>query len=138
MRFPSLLPTSYLPQFQRITPMSSFYISSLIEIIHYISDSLVQCDAGTKIAELFGEEFDDVDFEMALCCFEATHRMAFRQDLIDIPIEQYEELSLEEFLETYLDRAEQKDPLFVAQRFRLFEAAITRAISEEQGGEEQF
>lgn len=118
--------------------MSSFYISSLIEIIHYISDSLVQCDAGTKIAELFGEEFDDVDFEMALCCFEATHRMAFRQDLTDIPIEQYEELSLEEFLETYLDRTEQKDPLFVAQRFRLFEAALTRAISEEHGGQEQF
>ena len=118
--------------------MSSFYISSFIDIIHYLSDSLVQCDTGTKIAELFGEEFDDVDFEMAMCCFEATHRLAFRQELVNIPIDQYEELSLEEFLETYLDKNEQKDPLFVAQRFRMFEEALTRAIAEEQSGEEEF
>ena len=118
--------------------MSTFYISSLIDIIHYLSDSLVQCDANTRIAELFGEEFDDVDFEMAMCCFEATHRLAFKQELMDIPIDQYEELSLEDFLETYLDMGEQKDPLFVAQRFRMFEEALTRAIAEEQTGPEEF
>lgn len=118
--------------------MSSYYISSFIDIIHYLSDSLVQCDASTKIAELFGEEFDDVDFEMAMCCFEATHRVAFKQELVNIPIDQYEERSLEEFLETYLDLEEQKDPLFVAQRFRMFEDALTRAIAEEQTGPEEF
>ena len=118
--------------------MSTYYTSSLVEIIHYISDALVQCDASTRIAELFGEEFDDVDFEMALCCFEATHRLAFREDLTTVPIEQYEELSLEDFLETYLDQSEQKDPLFVAKRFRIFEEALTRAIAEEQSGPEEF
>ena len=114
--------------------MSAYYTSSFVEIIHFISESLVQCDAGTRIAELFGEEFDDVDFEMALCCFEATHRLVFREELNTAPVEQYEELSLEEFLETYLDPTEQTDPLFVAKRFRVFEEALTRAIVEEQAG----
>jgi hypothetical protein len=118
--------------------MSNYYTSSLIEIIHYLSDSLVQCDSSTRIAELFGDEFDDVDFEMALCCFEATHRLAFKQSLVDVPVEQYEELSLEEFIENYLDLTEQKSPLFVAQRFRMFEEALTRAIVEEQQGPGEF
>ena len=118
--------------------MSSFYVSSLVDIIHYLSDSLVQCDAGTRIAELFGEEFDDVDFEMAMCCFEATHRLAFKQELVNIPIDQYEELSLEDFIEAYLDVTEQKDPLFVAQRFKMFEEALTRAIADEQSGPTEF
>ena len=113
--------------------MSTYYTSSLVEIIHYVSDALVQCDASTKVAELFGEEFDDVDFEMALCCFEATHRLAFRDDLIQTPVDQYEE-----FLDTYLDLTEQKDPLFVTKRFRIFEDAITRAIAEEHHGPEEF
>ena len=106
--------------------MSNYYTSSLIEILHYLSDSLLQCDSSTRIAELFGEEFDDVDFEMALCCFEATHKLAFKQTLVDVPVEEYEELSLEEFVEAYLDLSEQKAPLFVAQRFRMFEEALTR------------
>ncbi len=118
--------------------MSNYYTSSLIEIIHYLSDSLVQCDSSTRIAELFGEEFDDVDFEMALCCFEATHRLAFKQTLVEVPVDAYEELSLEDFVETYLDLTEQKTPLFVAQRFRMFEEALTRAITEEQNGSTEF
>jgi hypothetical protein len=68
---------------------------------------------------------------MVLCCFEATHKVGFKEELINIPIEQYEELSLEEFLENYLDPREQKDSLFVAKRFRMFEDALTRAIAEE-------
>ena len=81
--------------------MSQFYVSSLIEIIHYLSDALLQCDANTRVAELFCDEFDDVDFEMVLCCFEATHKVGFKEELINIPIEQYEELSLEEFLKLF-------------------------------------
>jgi hypothetical protein len=111
--------------------MSQFYVASFIGIIHYLSDSLLQCDANTRIAELFGEEFDDVDFEMALCCFEATHRVAFQDALQNVPVEQYEDLSIEEFLEKYLDPAEQEDPLFVTKRFRMFEESLTRALLEE-------
>ena len=73
-----------------------------------------------------------------LCCFEATHKVGFKEELVNIPIEQYEELSLEEFLESYLDPSEQKDSLFVAKRFRMFEDALTRAIAEEGAPEGGF
>ncbi len=118
--------------------MSQFYTSSLINIIHYLSESLIQCDANTRIAELFGDEFDDVDFEMALCCFEATHRVAFRDELQNVPIDQYEELTIEEFLDKYLDPVEQEDELFITKRFRLFEEALTRALLEEGSGPQPF
>jgi hypothetical protein len=111
--------------------MSQYYIASFVGIIHYVSDSLLQCDASTRIAELFCDEFDDVDFEMVLCCFEATHRVQFKEELTQTPIDQYEELSIEEFLENFLDPTEQEDPLFVTKRFRMFEDALTRAIAEE-------
>jgi hypothetical protein len=114
--------------------MSPFFVASFIEIIHHLSDSLLQCDANTRIAELLNDEFDDVDFEMALCCFEATHRMTFVESLQSVPFEQYEDLSIEEFLEKYLDPEEQTDPLFVTKRFRMFEDTLTRALLEEGEG----
>ena len=118
--------------------MSDFYIASFIQIIHFLSDNLVQCDSNTKIAELFCEEFDDVDLELALCCFEATHRVAFQESLQQVPIEQYENLSLEDFLDKYLDPKEQTDPLFVAKRFRMFDDVLTRAILEEGSAPEEY
>ena len=118
--------------------MRSFYTSSFVEIIHYLSEALVQCDSNTKLGELFGDEFDDVDFEMALCCFEATHRVAFKEELQNVPLDQYEELTIEEFLETYLDEKEQPDPMFIVKRFRMFEDALTRALMEEGAGPQEF
>ena len=41
-------------------------------------------------------------------------------------------------LENYLDPREQKDSLFVAKRFRMFEDALTRAIAEEGAPEGGF
>ena len=52
---------------------SSYYAGTLIQILHHISEELLQCDEGTTIAELFSDEFDDLDFELALTCFEATY-----------------------------------------------------------------
>ena len=54
----------------------NYYVTSFISIVHFISDDLIQCDATTRIVELFGDEFDDLDFELALCCFESTHKVA--------------------------------------------------------------
>ena len=45
---------------------TAFYVSSFIEILHFVSEDLIQCDAGTTISELFSDEFDDLDFELAL------------------------------------------------------------------------
>lgn len=114
----------------RRDPMS-YYVTSFISIIQFISDDLIQCDATTRIAELFGDEFDDLDFELALCCFESTHKVAFADRLWETDEEDYEELTIEEFLETYIDGKEQRDPLFVTKRFLMFQESLTKALTEE-------
>ncbi len=109
----------------------TYYVDSLIQILHCVSDSLVQCDATTQIGELYCEEFDDVDLELALCCFEATHKVAFSEELWKISPEEYEDQTIEEFIERYLDSREQRDPLFVTKRFLMFQDALTRALTED-------
>jgi hypothetical protein len=114
----------------RRDPMS-YFVTSFIGIIHFISDDLVQCDATTRVAELFGDEFDDLDFELALCCFEATHKVAFADKLWESEEDEYEELTLEEFIENYVDSREQRDPLFVTKRFMMYQDSLTKALTEE-------
>ena len=113
---------------------TSFYVSALIQILHYISDDLLQCDASTTIGELFSDEFDDLDFELALTCFEATHKVAFKETFWKTELDELEELTLEEFIETLLDQREQKDPLFVTKRFLFYEKSLTDALREEYEG----
>jgi broad specificity phosphatase PhoE len=109
----------------------SYYVTSFISILHFISDDLIQCDATTRLVELFGDEFDDLDFELALCCFEATHKVAFADRLWETDAEDYEEMTIEEFLENYVDAREQRDPLFVTKRFLMFQESLTQALTEE-------
>ena len=112
----------------------SYYVTSFIGILHFISDDLIQCDATTCIAELFGEEFDDLDFELALCCFEATHKVAFADRLWESDADEYEELTIEEFIDAYVEPHEQRDPLFVTKRFLMFQESLTKALTEESEG----
>lgn len=112
-----------------------YYVTSFVSILHFISDDLIQCDSTTRVAEVFCEEFDDLDFELALCCFEATHKVAFKDSLWQVEPEEYEELSLEEFIENFIDPREQRDPLFVTKRFLMFQESLTKALTEE-GNEE--
>ncbi|HYR57308.1 MAG TPA: hypothetical protein VEO95_01715 [Chthoniobacteraceae bacterium] len=109
----------------------NYYVTSFINILHFISDDLIQCDSTTKIAELFCDEFDDLDFELALCCFEATHKVAFANRLWETDPEEYEDMTIEEFIETYVDSHEQRDPLFVTKRFLMFQESLTKALTEE-------
>ncbi len=109
----------------------NYYITSFISILHFISDDLIQCDSTTKIAEVFCDEFDDLDFELALCCFEATHKVSFADRLWETDPEEYEELSIEEFIEAYVEAKEQRDPLFVTKRFLMFQESLTKALTEE-------
>lgn len=110
----------------------SYFVSSFIQILHFISDDLIQCDTTTAVGELFCEEFDDLDFELALCCFEATHKVAFSDKLWEIEPEEYEDLTIEEFVEKFVDAREQRDPLFVTKRFLMFQDSLTKALTEEQ------
>jgi hypothetical protein len=109
----------------------NYYITSFISILHFISDDLIQVDSTTKIAEIFCDEFDDLDFELALCCFEATHKVSFADRLWETDPEEYEEMSIEEFIEAYVESQEQRDPLFVTKRFLMFQESLTKALTEE-------
>lgn len=109
----------------------SYYVTSFINILHFISDDLIQVDSTTRIAELFGDEFDDLDFELALCCFEATHKVAFTDKLWEVDAEDYDEMTIEEFIEAFVDAREQRDPLFVTKRFLMFQESLTKALTEE-------
>jgi len=109
----------------------NYYVTSFISILHFISDDLIQCDSTTKIAEIFCDEFDDLDFELALCCFEATHKVAFADKLWEAEGDEYEELTIEEFIDTYVDGREQRDALFVTKRFMMFQESLTKALTEE-------
>ncbi len=113
---------------------AAFYVSSLIEILHYITDDLLQCDAGTTLGELFSDDFDDLDFELALTCFEATHKLAFKESVWKTDLEGFEELTLEEFVEQNLNPKEQTDPLFVTKRFLFYEKSLTDGLREEYEG----
>src|SRR3954447_24482949 len=115
---------------QRRGDSMNYYVTSFISILHCISDDLIQCDSTTKIAEIFCDEFDDLDFELALCCFEATHKVSFADRLWETDPEEYEELSIEEFIETYVEAKEQRDPLFVTKRFLMFQESLTKALTE--------
>ena len=74
---------------------------------------------------------EGVDFELSLCCFEATHKMAFTDELWQVPAEEYEDMTIEEFIEKFLDPKEQRDPLFVTKRFLMFQESLTKALTEE-------
>ncbi|MEO6788286.1 MAG: hypothetical protein ABI318_19355 [Chthoniobacteraceae bacterium] len=110
---------------------TSYYVHSLIEILHFISDDLLQCDSSTTIAELFSDDFDDLDFELALTCFEGTHGLAFKEHVWKDEIATFEEKTIEDFVEEYLDPREQKDPLFVTKRFLFYEKSLAEALREE-------
>ena len=109
----------------------NYYVTSFINILHFISDDLIQVDSTTRVAEIFGDEFDDLDFELALCCFEATHKVALHDKLWEIDPEEYEDLSIEEFIESYVEGGEQRDPLFVTKRFMMYQESLTKALTDE-------
>lgn len=98
-----------------------YLVTSFIEIARLASDDQLICDSGTTIGELFGDDFDDLDFELTLCAFEATHRIAFDESLWKLKPEEYQALSIEDFIERYASSTQQvREPLFVAQRFQIF------------------
>jgi hypothetical protein len=39
--------------------------------------------------------------------------------------------TIEEFIESYVDTKEQRDPLFVTKRFLMFQDSLTKALTEE-------
>lgn len=101
-----------------------YLVSSFISIIRFISEDQLLCEESTKIDDLFSEDFDDLDFEMALCAFEATHRVSFSSELSEIPPDEYGNMTVEEFIEKYVLPEEQRDLQFITKRFLMFREAM--------------
>ncbi|MFZ5807456.1 MAG: hypothetical protein ACOY3I_09665 [Verrucomicrobiota bacterium] len=115
----------------------NYFVTSFIEIARYISDQHLICDANTQIYELFGDDFDYLDFETSILCFEATHRIAFNPKIWETDPEEYYQMTIEDFIETYAGASEQRDPLFVAQRFLIFKECLLDVLENEQVEENQ-
>jgi len=116
----------------------SYLVSSFVAIVRCVSDDRVHCEEESRIADLFSDEFDDLDFELVLCCFEATHKMAFQRRLAEATFEEYGRLTIEEFLETYIEPAEQRDPLFITNTFLMFRNALESALLPPEEEEDEF
>ena len=116
----------------------SYLVSSFVAIVRCVSDDRVHCEEESKIEDLFSDEFDDLDFELVLCCFEATHKMAFLRQLASATFEEYGRLTIEEFLEAYLEQAEQRDPLFITNTFLMFRNTLESALLPPEEEEDEF
>ena len=64
------------------------------------------------------------------------HKVAFADRLWETDAEDYEEMTIEEFLEAFVDAREQRDPLFVTKRFLMFQESLTKALTEEAEGDQ--
>ena len=106
----------------------SYIVSSFVSIVSCVSDDRVHPEEESRIEELFSEEFDDLDFELVLCAFEATHKMAFSRKLSELTLDDYGHLSIEDFLEEFVDPAEQRDPLFITNTLLMFRTALENAL----------
>ena len=107
----------------------SYLVSSFASIVRLISEDRVMCEEATRIEEMFGDEFDDLDFELVLCAFEATHKLAFTDKLVEATLNDYGQMSIEDFLDRYLNPREQHDPLFVSKRLIMFRDAMEDAYN---------
>jgi len=109
----------------------NYLVHSFIAILIRVSGNTLVCDEQTEIQELWSDEFDTLDFELAKCAFEATHKVIFIEPADDDESEEYLQLSIEDYVEKCVNPAEQKDPLFITERFLLFQEALEDALDSE-------
>lgn len=107
-------------------------IDSFIAILQCVSldDTLVSPDdpLGVVVSEQY---VDDLDFELAVACFEATHRVSL--DYHDLADEDIVNLTIRELITRYLvtEGKEMSDPLFITKRFLMFKEALVDAIDRD-------
>src|SRR5260221_13878877 len=108
----------------------NYLVHSFIAILIRVSGNTLVCDEQTAIEDLFSDDFDSVDFELAKCAFEATHKVLFIEPEDDIESEEYLKMTLEDYIERCTDATEQTDPMFITERFLIFQEALEDAMTE--------
>ena len=109
----------------------NYLVHSFIAILIRVSGNTLVCDEQTTIEDLFSDEFDSLDFELAKCAFEATHKVIFIDPSDAEESEEYIHLTIEDYIEKCVNSGEQSDPLFVTERFLLFQEALEEAYDNE-------
>lgn len=112
-----------------------YLVTSFIAILRHVSHADIPCDAATKIKDLFCDEFAMIHFELAICAFEATHRLEFGPALWKRLNPMELDVSIEDFIETYLDKKEHRDDLFVTDRFLMFWNALEDYYEDQEEDE---
>ncbi|HEY5891794.1 MAG TPA: hypothetical protein VIT91_01060 [Chthoniobacterales bacterium] len=108
----------------------NYLVHSFIAILIRVSGNTLVCDEQTTIEELFSDDFDSVDFELAKCAFEATHKVLFIEPSDEAESEEYLKYTVEDYIERCIDTTEQTDPMFVTERFLIFQEALEDALNE--------
>ena len=111
-------------------------IDSFIQILQCVSveDALVSPD---EPLNGLAKHVDLLDFEHAVACFEATHRVSL--DYSDLDDKGLESLTIRQIIEEHLvtEGRGLLDPLFVTKRFLQFREAIIDELQRvEEHGEE--
>jgi len=110
----------------------NYLVHSFIAILVRVSGNTLVCDEQTEIEDLFTDEFDTLDFELAKCAFEATHKVLFIEPGDEEESEEYLHLTLEDYIEKCVNPVEQTDALFITERFLLFQEALEDALDNEE------
>lgn len=102
---------------------------SFVKILSCVSETNKRVAPDTPLKRILsGQDYDSLDFELAVTCFEVTHHVSL--DYRDLTEEEFGELSIRRLIEEHLDTTGQEstDPLFVTKRFLIFKQALIQAI----------
>jgi len=107
-------------------------IDSFIGILQCVSleDNLVSPDDPLRKV-ISDQGVDDLDFELAVTCFEATNRVSL--DYADLEDDAFASLTIRTLITDRLvtESRELSDPLFVTKRFIMFKDALITALEGE-------
>jgi len=105
-------------------------VDSFIQILQLVSleDTLITSDM--LLSDIVSEEgVDDLDFELAVICFEATHKVVLDYTLGEDQNND-ESLTLSDLIESHLvmNHPDISDSMFIAKRFIYFRDALFSSL----------
>jgi len=103
--------------------------ASFISIIQTVSSNKEIVGASMTVNEILESYLDDLDFEMAILCFEAENRVVF-QIPAELPEKEFAGMSLRAAVQLCVSdkNSRLKDPQFVTHQFVLFKDMVLEVL----------